>query len=306
VYVPLGDFITDKFRVHSMDFQGGWVWYATPGAIYRSRDTNGDGKADQTVTVIPEGQLPKDGGHWVRSLCVTKNAIYTSIGDSANATDERNSERQKIWRFNRDGSGKTLWASGIRNTEKLRYRPGTNDLYGADNGSDWFGKPFGEKTGNQPITDTNPPCEFNKYVQGGFYGHPFLVGNRVPRPEYQTMPDILSLAAITTPPAWSFGAHWAPLGWTFLKTGFLGPGFVRDALVACHGSWNSSVKVGYRIERILFDKTLGTPFGAQPLVITLSGTGEVLGRPVDVAEAPDGSVLFSDDFGKRVYRISKA
>jgi glucose/arabinose dehydrogenase len=302
-YVLLATFTSSKSLVQCMDFNGGWLWYATSGAIYKARDTNGDGKADETITI--KTGLPSGGGHWMRSLCVTTDAIYTSIGDSNNASDERATDRQKVWKYNRDGTGKTLWSSGIRNTEKLRMRPGTTELYGADNGSDNFGASFGETSSNQPITDTNPPCEFNHYVQGGFYGHPFLVGNRVPRIEYQGQSDLLSLAAATIKPAWSFGAHWAPLGWTFLKTSGLGGGFAKDALVACHGSWNSTVPVGYRVERVMFDRDLGVPFGSQPLVITLSSTGNVLARPTDVIEAPDGSVLFSDDWGQKIYRITK-
>jgi len=43
-----------------------------------------------------------------------------------------------------------------------------------DHGSDWFGKPLEDKEDQgQPITDLIPPCEMNRYVQGGFYGHPF-------------------------------------------------------------------------------------------------------------------------------------
>ncbi|POA60322.1 hypothetical protein, partial [Pseudomonas sp. GW531-T4] len=80
----------------------------------------------------------------------------------------------KIWFYSLDGKTRKVWVTGIRNTEKLRYRPGTSELYGADHGSDWFGAKFGDKEGRQPITDQNPPCEFNYYVEGGFYGHPFL------------------------------------------------------------------------------------------------------------------------------------
>ena len=61
---------------------------------------------------------------------------------------------------------------------------------------------------NQPITDLNPPCEMNHYVQDGFYGHPYIVGIRLPRYEYMDRPDIVELAAKTIPPAWCAGGHW--------------------------------------------------------------------------------------------------
>ena len=36
----------------------------------------------------------------------------------------------------------------------------------------------------------------------------------------------------------------------------------------------------------------------------LTEAGEYLGRPVDVAQLPDGSILVSDDLAGAVYRIS--
>lgn len=305
-YEPVGDFVSGYPTVHGLDFRDGWVWFTQSKAIHKARDTNGDGIADEVVHVIPEGTLPGGTGHWWRSICVVSDGFFTSVGDPGNIDDQTNSEREKIWKYTLDGKQKTLWSSGIRNTEKLRVRAGSLDLWGADHGSDWFGGPLGDKEGNQPVTDWNPPCEFNRYTKDGFYGHPFVVGNRVPRIEYQNRKDILELAAQTIPPAWSLGAHWAPNGWTFLTQPGLGPNTVGDALVACHGSWNRSVKSGYRVERILFDSVTGEPYGSLMLVGCLSPTGEVLARPVDVVEAPDGSVLFSDDFGRRIYRISRA
>ena len=67
----------------------------------------------------------------------------------------------------------------------------------------------------QPITDNNPPDEMNHYVQDGFYGHPFIVGNRVPRYEYMDRADIVELAAKTIIPEWATGAHWAPCAMAF-------------------------------------------------------------------------------------------
>ena len=298
-------FVSGRRTAHGMCFRDGWLWFSTSGAIHKARDTDGDGKADEVATVIPEGQVPKGGGHWWRSLLVTDHAVYTSIGDAGNIEDQTDTERQKIWRFNKDGTGKTLFAAGLRNTEKLRLRPGTREVWGADHGSDWFGKPLGDKEGNQPITDFNPPDEFNHYVEGGFYGHPFLWGTRVPRVEYQNKPDLIELAARTTPPAWAFGAHWATNGFCFLdKPGF--PGDTGDAMVGCHGSWNRKEPAGYRVERVVFDPVTGRPSGSLTIVCTQDAKGKVLGRPVDCVQAADGTVLFSDDMAQRIYRISAA
>jgi glucose/arabinose dehydrogenase len=305
-YEYVAPFVTGKKRVQAMQFRDGWLWFATTAGIYKAKDANDDGTAegDEVQTVIPEGQLPGGGGHWFRALLVTDDGLYTSIGDASNASDQGDTDRQKIWHYEHKGGGKRLIATGVRNTEELQFRPGTTELWGFDHGSDNIGATFGETKDRMPVTDLNPPEEFNHYVEGGFYGHPFIAGNRFPRPEFAARKDIAELAAKTTVPAWMLGAHWAVNGWTFLtKDAF--PAHKGDAIAAAHGSWNSSSKVGYRVERVMFDSWTGRPMGSHMLVGTLSKDGkEVLGRPCDVVEAPDGSVLFTCDLKQRVYRLS--
>ncbi len=302
----VGTFVSGHPTVHGMHFSGGWLWFTTSGGVFKARDTNGDGVAEEVKDICPEGSLPH-GGHWWRSILVTADGFFTSIGDASNISDLRESDREKIWFFALDGSSKKLWSGGIRNTEKLRYRPGTTELYGWDQGSDNYGKTFGEQSGrNQPITDEIPPEEFNLYLEGGFYGHPFIMGNRVPRQEWINKPgvDLVQLANDTKIPAWCAGPHWAADGWTFLTKTGLGADFKGDALVGFHGSWNRVHKAGYRIERILFDKVTGRPMGEQMIVGCLTDSEGVLARPVDCVEMPDGSVLWSDDQFGRIYRLS--
>lgn len=303
----IGDFVTGMPTVHGMCRHGDWLWFTQTGAIHRGRDTDGDGTADEVVTVLEDGLLPSGGGHWWRSILVTDEYLYTSIGDAGNITDQMETERQKIWRFRHDGSEKTLFASGLRNTEKLRLRPGTDEVWGCDHGSDWYGRPIGDAQGMQPVTDHNPPDELNHYVAGGFYGHPFIVGKILPRIEYYERPDIIELASKTTPPAWGFGAHWAVNGFTFLDGESVPASHRGDIFAALHGSWNSVKRVGYGIERILFDDETGLPYGALRIVTTLGGDGrEVLARPVDCLVDVDGTVLFSCDHTGRIYRIHMA
>jgi glucose/arabinose dehydrogenase len=126
----------------------------------------------------------------------------------------------------------------------------------------------------------------------------------VPRFEYIKRPDIIELGEKTIPPAWTNGAHWANNGFTFLSKDYF-PDHQGDALIAFHGSWNSSKPVGYCIERILFDDLTGNPYGQLKIVDCLSEDGKVLARPVDCAEAPDGTVLFSCDQPRVIYRISR-
>lgn len=308
VYEKHSMFASGLKLVHGLCYADGWLWMAASRGIVKARDTDGDGKANETVEVIPVGKLPGGSGHFWRSILVTSDGFYTSVGDSENASDESSSDRQKIWKYSLDGQRKTLLCTGIRNTEKLRFRPGTTEVWGVDHGSDNFGGPLGEKPPrNQPVTDLNPPCEFNRYTQDGYYGHPFIVGTRLPRYEYMKRPDILELASRSTPPEWCFGAHWAPNGFCFIepavneKSKAFPADHGGDAFIAFHGSWNRREPAGYCVSRVLFDG--GHPYGMLTIVEGLALGGDVKARPVDCVQAPDGSVLWSDDFRGRVYRV---
>ncbi|MGB7157570.1 MAG: PQQ-dependent sugar dehydrogenase [Tepidisphaeraceae bacterium] len=306
-YDKTAKFVKEVPSAHCMDFHDGWLYFtqAIDGSCSKARDTNGDGVADEIVEVLPPKTVPSGGGHPFRGILLTSDSMYITVADPSNLTEDVNAETKRIYRFPHSSSEKSVFASGIRNTEKLRLRPGTDEIWGCDQGSNNFGKKWGDEKGNQPITDLNPPEELNHYVLGGFYGHPYITGNRVPRPEFSDRPDVRDLAAKTIPPAWAFPAHGEPDGFTFLEKDYF-KDHQGDLFVAFHGSSNLVDRVGYRVERVLFDEMTGKPYGSLTVVNCLSPDGNtVLARPVDCAEAPDGSVLFSCDQTKKIYRISK-
>jgi glucose/arabinose dehydrogenase len=332
-YEGRATFVAEMNSIHGLDWHDGWMWMTRSDTVLRARDTTGDGIADEVVTVLGPDELPGGGWHWWRSILVTDEGFFTGIGDSGNITDEQTTDRQKVFRYNLDGSGKTLFASGLRNTEKLRVRARTGAIYGCDHGSDAYGRPLGEvDPSNQPITDMNPADEFNRIVEGGFYGHPFLTGRRVPRLDYLGHPELVGYAGRTIVPELDFPAHWAPNGFCFIEgkriegkriegkesEGGVGmpSSHVGDAFVAFHGSWNSTRKVGYQVARVMFDDDpVLAPEGRATGMVTIVRTMrpsptaeepwamEILARPVDCVEAPDGTVLFSCDANGRVYRI---
>lgn len=300
-YETVETFLADRKTVHGLFWHDGWLWFSQSQVIGRARDTDGDGKADEVVEILGPDVLPGGTGHWWRPILVHKGRIYTGVGDPGNITDQTDSKREKLYTYSLDGKDERVFSTGIRNTEKLVVRPGTDEIWGMDHGSDNFGKNFGEQPGKkQPITDLNPPCEMNHYVEGGFYGHPFLVGNRMPRPEFADRKDIVDLAARTIVPEWCSGAHWAPNAMTFYNAEQF-PRHRGDAFVAYHGSWNRASKGGYCVTRVLFED--GHPYGELPYVKFLGKNEKVLGRPVDVLVADDGSLLISDDGGDRIYRL---
>ncbi|HVT90491.1 MAG TPA: hypothetical protein VHD56_16675 [Tepidisphaeraceae bacterium] len=307
MYKTITTFVKDKRSVQGMDVHDGWLYFsqALEGSVSRARDTNGDGVADDVEVIIPARTLPTGGGHPYEGLLVTDNTIYITCSDPTNMTEEIDTPRKKIYAFDLDGKNQRVFVSGVRNTEKLRIRPGTTDIYGFDHGSDNFGKDFGEQTGRkQPITDVNPNEEFNKYVQDGFYGHPFIMGNGVPRPEFSKRPDIVDLADKTIAPEWLVHAHWAVLGWSFINSDYF-PGHKGDVFFCSHGSWNSTHPVGAVVQRLMFDQVTGKPYGSMTIV-DCQGPQRRFARPVDLAEASDGTLVFSSDEPPALYRISKS
>lgn len=301
-------FTSGRRTTHGLFWHAGWLWFTTSDAVLRARDTDGDDKADAVETILED--LPNGGGHWWRPILIHNGRIYTGIGDPGNITPEQDTARKKLFSYALDGSDERLFVSGIRNTEKLVVRPGSDEIWGMDHGSDWFGRELegrgGSRRHGQPITDLNPPEEMNRYVEGGFYGHPYLVGPRIARYEYLDRDDIVELAARTIPPEWGGGAHWAANAMEFY-TGEQFPGARGDAFVAYHGSWNSSIRVGYCVTRVLFEDSrfveAARPYGELVYVRFLGEGDEVLGRPVDCLMEPDGSLLISDDHTHRIWRL---
>jgi glucose/arabinose dehydrogenase len=294
-----------KTVLQGMQFHDGWLWFAQLNSISRARDTNGDGRADEEIQVLNAQELPtgKDGGHMWRALLIHQGRIYTHVGDQTNATDEPidASERKKLWSFALDGTDKKVFATGIRNTEKFVVRPGTDEIWGVDHDIDNMGAKYeGDRKNGQPFTDHNPPAELNHYREGGFYGHPWIVGKAQPNLLFLDNPDLLKLAARTTIPEWLMPAHCAANGMIFYH-GTKIPNARGDAFVASRGSWNATRMVGYTLSRILFED--GHPYGELKVVDFLEGGTKIKGRPVDCAEAPDGSILLSDDGANLVYRL---
>ncbi len=291
--------------LQGLQWHDGWLWFAQLNDISKARDTDGDGKADEVVQVLGAEQLPTGarGGHMWRALLIHQGRIYTAVGDQTNVTDEpiEASERKKIWSFALDGSDKKLFASGLRNTEKLAVRPGTDEIWGVDHDIDLMAtKLEGDKKFGQPITDHNPPAELNHYMEGKFYGHPWILGKNQPNLGLLSEPRLVEYASMTTIPEWLMPAHCSANSLTFYSGDKI-PQAHGDIFVAQRGGWNATAKVGYCLSRILFEN--GHPYGELKMVSFLNNGTEILGRPVDCTQAPDGSLLFSDDFGNKVYRL---
>lgn len=180
-------------------------------------------------------------------------------------------------------------ADGIRNSMGFAWSPIDQSLWFTDNGQDGMG-------------DTLPPDEINHLVTPAKnFGFPYVYGDNHPNKDfYLHAPKDQPLIM----PRVKLPAHVAPLGMTFYHSTVFPHKYRNNIIMAEHGSWNSSKKVGYQVVRIQLAE--GEPAVVTPLI---SGwlnraTHQVWGRPVDVLQMPDGALLISDDMNGVIYRLS--
>jgi glucose/arabinose dehydrogenase len=209
-----------------------------------------------------------------------------SVGSSYNICIETDQRRAAVLRFRADGSQREVFARGLRNAVGLAWNPANGELWATSNERDMLG-------------DDIPPEEIVDVLrQGGDYGWPYCYGNRIPNPEYNDR----ERCASTIPPALTDTAHSAPLGCTFYTGDKFPADYRGDYVVAYHGSWNRSRPTGYRVVRVKVQD--GKPTAIEHFVDGFrSGEDSPFGRPVDVLTAPDGSLLVSDDYGGRIFRV---
>jgi glucose/arabinose dehydrogenase len=280
------ELLTGLNRPHGMDVFEGWLYVAETNAIARVRfnpeQRRVSGEIERVVTNLPGG-----GNHWVRSVRFGPDGwMYVSVGSSCNVCEERDPRRAALLRFRPDGSAGEIYAGGLRNTTAYAWQPGSGALYGGDIGRDFLG-------------DDLPPEEFNLIERGKFYGWPYANGDRVADPDFGAANP--ARVADSVGPRHTFPAHSTPLGLIFLAGERLPADYRGAALVALHGSWNRSKKIGYEV--------VSLHFGAAGIVERKFLTGflrdeNVVGRPVDLAEGPDGAIYLSDDYAGSVYRIT--
>jgi len=282
-------------RPHGLDFHGGYLYVGETGAIVRvpisesGLDTiSATGPVEPIVTGLPPGE-----NHWTKTVRFGPDGgLYFHVGSSCNVCEEEDERRATIMRFEPDGSGGEIYASGLRNSVGFDWRPGTNELYATDNGRDLLG-------------DDYPACELNRVERGGFYGWPYANAN--PDGSTDADPDFgegnEDRVAATIAHAHAFGGHNAPLGITFLRSPATPPALQGAALVALHGSWNRSRLSGYKVVSLHWDA-----HGAITERDFLTGfeiDEDVIGRPADVIEGTDGSIYVSDDYAGAIYRVHR-
>ncbi len=267
--------------------------YLSPPTKLLVADIKPDGSVSTPREIIND--LPDGGQHPNRTLGFSPDGmLYINVGSSCNACRETNPEHAAMLRVRPDGTNRTIFATGLRNTLGFDWHPQTRELWGMDHGSDWRG-------------DDIPPEELNRLTEGGDYGWPFCYGKRVVDTVQNAEPEGMTRAAYcakTVPTVLDYTSHSAALDFIFYNATQFPADYRGDAFVAMRGSWNRNPPSGYKVVRVKFEN--GKPVRFEDFVtgFLLEDGREQFARPVGLAIARDGSLLLTEDDNGVIYRIS--
>jgi len=281
--------ISGLSRPYGLAFWRNYLYVAETDSVKRYPY---DAKA---LTVGPGEEIvkvPGGGNHWTRAIVFDRagQKIYVSVGSSSNITPDP-AERAAINRYNPDGSGHEIYAAGTRNPSSIHWYPNSDTLWVTVIERDGLG-------------DDLPPDYFTHVQQGGFYGWPWAYFGAHPEPRHNGQHP--ELVAKTVTPDVALPAHNSPLDFVFY-TGTQFPAEYRGgAFITLHGTWNRAQRSGYKV--VYVPLANGKPAGPPRDFLTgwmiAPGAKDVWGRPVGVIMLPDGSLLVSDDGGKKIWRVS--
>jgi len=269
-----------------------WVYVGNTDSIvrfpYRAGDLEARGAPETIVKAVPAGgQLP-GGGHWSRDIAFSPDGrkFYIGVGSMTNVDDPdvnaAEKDRAVILEFNPDGTGRRIYATGVRNAVGLAFHPQTGKLWASVNERDDLG-------------DNLVPDYITHIEDGGFYGWPYYYMGGTEDPRHGGKHPELKGKVIT--PDVLVQPHSASLQMVFHN---------GSAFAAQHGSWNRNLRTGYKVIRVPF-KSDGTAVGSYEDFLTgfVTDEGYPWGRPVGVAVGADGSLLVSDDGSNTIWRVKR-
>lgn len=297
VFAPSIDFVFPNGVCFSKD---GFLFVAEQNRVlvFPAAEFFYEGPDVAAFIVVDKGKLiPPDDESFNHTARVCRigpdNKLYITLGQPFNVPPPEKLDLYSQWglggiiRMDRDGKNREVFARGVRNSVGMDFNPANGELWFTDNQVDGMG-------------DDIPPGELNRATgPGQNFGFPWYGGGSVRTLEYKDSDP----PADAVMPQVEQVAHAADLGMTFY-TGKMFPAEYRGGIFSAqHGSWNRTTPVGARVmfTRLKEDGSAeSVPFAEGWLD---SETGEYLGRPVDVAQLPDGSILVSDDAAGAIYRI---
>jgi glucose/arabinose dehydrogenase len=274
------------YRPNGVAFKNGTLYIMELSQL--SKIDNIEDKLDNPPkpTVILDG-LPKDEAHGWKYIAIgPDNKLYFEIGQPCNncLPPEGYATMRRV---GLDGKGMETIAQGIRNTVGFDWHPTSKELYFTDNSRDW-------------MSEDLPNDELNRMTKvGQHFGSPFCYQGNLPDQEFGWGRKCEEF----TPPIALMGPHTAALGMKFYTGNSFPAKYRNQILVARHGSWNKTNKLGGDVVLVNIKKD-GSAGPIEPFLTGFLDNNNYVGRPVDVMVMKDGSVLVSDDWNGAVWRVS--
>ncbi|GAB4417736.1 MAG: sorbosone dehydrogenase family protein [Bacteroidia bacterium] len=279
--------LADKLSMpNGVAFRQGSLYVAEVDKVWRY-DQIESRLSDPPAPVLITDDLPDNRWHgWKYLAFGPDDKLYVPVGMPCNVCERDSLPYGTILRMNPDGSDRVVYARGVRNSVGFDWHPATGELWFTDNGRDLMG-------------DDLPPDELNRAPAAGLhFGFPYCHGGDIPDPRFGEG----RACADYVPPVQRLNPHTAALGMKFY-TGRQFPAAYRGSVfIAEHGSWNRKEPTGYRITRVTLDGDRAVAY--EPFAEGWLRDGKAWGRPVDLLQLPDGSLLVSDDHSGSIYRIS--
>lgn len=244
---------------------------------------------DPPTPVVVTDDYPTEGHHGWKFIAFGPDGwLYVPVGAPCNTCDSRDRDPvfATVTRIKPDGTGREIWAHGVRNSVGFDWHPTTKTLFITGNGSDNMG-------------DDVPPDVLNHAPKPGLdFGYPYCHAGDIPDPRFGRVRPCSDFE----PPARKLGPHVAAIGARFYTGTQFPPGYRNQLFIAEHGSWNRSTPIGYRVTMVTMDEQANV----QDYKVFAEGWlqgNDAWGRPADVQPMPDGSLLVSDDKAGVLYRI---
>lgn len=263
----------------------GDLYVSAISKIYKYSDIDNSYNQSPTRELVYEDYPTETSHGWKYIAFGPDNKLYVPVGAPCNICDPEEIYAS-ITRMNPDGTDMEIIQHGIRNTVGFDWHPETGDLVFTDNGRDWLG-------------DDLPACELNIATEDGqHFGYPYCHQGDLSDPEFGENYDCDDFVA----PVQNLGPHVAPLGVEIYEGDMFPSEYKHCAFIAEHGSWNRSVPIGYRVTMVCFDENYDSK-GYEMFAEGWLKNGDHWGRPVDIEMMDDGSLLVSDDYYDKIYRI---
>ena len=289
---------------HSVAFYQGALFVADDFAIYRLEDRDSDGfYEERTVFAEVPGFMGRASEHVTHTLVFdeSNDKLYFHIGSGCDLCREDDPERSTVIQMNADGTGRRIFASGLRNAIGLALHPVTGELWGAGNGHDREGRDL-------------PPEWITPLRDGGFYGWPLAYAYQVwtdfSIDAYRraifplTGTDSLLVASMERPAA-LVPAHLAPMALHFYERDQFPPQYKHAAFVAFRAGVLGN-DPGYKVMALFAEPDGSNARVADFLTGFRPDPNEraVWGKPVGLITDEAGRLyVTSDDFTQAIFLI---